>query len=1391
MKKLLIVALALSGLSAFAQSTKKVNYMLSEVPKTNVVMLGAPQIQASSFKIFQMDITSLKSQLEGISNRTNEQVGFKAQVELPYPDGSLHSFITVANNTMHAELALKFPEIKTFDATNREEGAFVKWDITPKGLHAMIMIPGESTIFIDPYINGNTDYYIVYRKKDFFTDKLMDCSFNSDVSTMQNKSIPTTGVVEAYGTCELRTYRLAVSATGEYTTFQGGTVALAQAAQVTTMNRVNGVYEKDMAITMEIIPNNDLIVYTNAGSDPFTNGTPGSMINENQTTVDNVIGNGNYDIGHVFGTNSGGLAGLGVVCNNSQKARGVTGSSAPTGDSFDIDYVAHEMGHQFGANHTQNNSCNRNNATAMEPGSASTIMGYAGICVPNVQNNSDDHFHGVSLSEISSEILSGGHTCEALSPLSNNPPLITMTNGNISVPANTPFALTATVTDPDNDPITYNWEQMDNAVSTQPPVATSTDGPNFRSISSLTSPTRYFPNLTDLSNGVSPTWEVLSSVTRTMNFRVTVRDNAPGAGGCNDFQDVTIDVDGNSGPFIVLYPSATGIVWAALSSETVTWDVANTDVAPVNCATVDILLSTDGGLTYPTILAAGVSNDGSELISVPNVGTTTARIMVINSNGTFFDISDNDFEITMATFDFTQDVTTPSVSICQPSDATYEVNIGSVGGYTDPVTLSTTGVPAGATASFSANPVTPAGTSILTISNTGAVTPGSYTITISGASTSGTKTTDVMLIISDANPTVVTQISPVNGATTVSMPTNFTWTTAPGVGVTYDIEIATDAGFTAIIDNATGLVSPSYTSSGLGASTTYYWRVRSVTGCGVSTWSTGFDFTTNGCSIYAATDTPVTISSSGTPTITSTINIAGSGTINDVNILNLIGTHTWINDLTVTLTSPASTTVTLWDGICGNENDFDVNFDDAAAPGALPCPPVGGGTYQPQTVLSAFNGESITGNWVLTITDGVNQDGGSLDGWELELCTDPVPCNDPTLPTLTETSNTVCEGDAVTITVSGGALNDATNWQWYEGTCGGTSAGSGASMTFNPTSTTTYFVRGEGGCVTPGACTSITIDVNPTYDLNESATICDGDTYIFPDGTTGTTPQTYTSSLNTVLTGCDSIIVTTLAVTTISNTSENASICSGNSYTFPDGTTGNVDQSYTSTLTSILTGCDSIIVTNLTVVSTFNTTENATICEGDTYTFPDGTTGTTAQAYTSTVQSSGGCDSVIVTTLAVTTVNVSVTEASPMLTANATPATYVWIDCDNNNQPINGETAQSFTPSAVVGNYAVVVTENGCSATSACYLIDQAGIESINGQTVSIYPNPVVNSLKVEWSGNVQTIELTDYKGRLLKRFDSKGINSIEIDMSSFSSGVYFVNILTDSDRRVFDIIKQ
>ncbi|MCO5269676.1 MAG: M12 family metallo-peptidase [Brumimicrobium sp.] len=624
-KHMLILVMLLSGAIGFSQSN-----FWKPISKGKINHSGY-QLETKTDAYFSFDISSFKNLVA-----TNSPI----TIALPMGVDEFIYFQLSVNTTMSTELMDAYPEVRAFDGYPTDKSSRkAKVEIGPNYFRAMIMQPGKSTIFIDPaaFTNELQDQYVLYEKEDLITDKYFECFF-------EGQSAPETEIgLRGVQSCEMRTYRLALAATGEYTIFHGGTKAQALAAQVTTMNRVNGLYERDLSIHMTMI-NNDAIIYTDPATDPYTNGNASAMLSENHNNLNSVIGSSNYDIGHVFGTNSGGVAYLGSVCSSSNKGRGVTGSGAPVGDAFDIDYVAHEMGHQFGANHTFNNSCgnNRNNSTAYETGSGSTILSYAGICPSDVQAHSDAYFHAASLQEIGIEISSPSHNCPTKTPNGNTAPVVTSANSLPTIPAKTPFILKAAATDADGDDITYCWEQMNKEITTQPPLATASSGPNFRSYNPTTSPIRYVPAI-DKQLQPNYKWEILSEKTRTYNFRVTVRDNH-GTGGCTDSKDITVPVTANAGPFLVTYPNAIGITWTGGTTETVTWDVANTDVSPVSCNNVKISISTDSGDTFTTLIAS-TPNDGSEQVTVPNVATTKAIIMVTSENETFFDISDKKFKI--------------------------------------------------------------------------------------------------------------------------------------------------------------------------------------------------------------------------------------------------------------------------------------------------------------------------------------------------------------------------------------------------------------------------------------------------------------------------------------------------------------------------------------------------------------------------------------------------------------------------------------------------------------------------------------------------------------------------------------------------------------------------
>ncbi|MEI6411880.1 MAG: reprolysin-like metallopeptidase [Bacteroidota bacterium] len=604
------------------------------------------QIIPDKCQLLQLNFVQIKALLASAPTETDFINGVEGvQLEIPEPDGRFQRYEVWEAPVMAPELGAQYPDIKSYAGRSIDsKGDYLRFDVTPGGFHAMTLTLERGTLFIDPYARGNTEQYICYAKKDFRApaSKEFPClSFATN-----GPKVTGTWAEDRVGTCgNLRTYRLALAATGEYTAFFGGTVAGALAAMNTTMTRVNGVYERDFSVRMTIIGNNSNIIYTNAATDPYTNDDGTAMLAQNQSTVDGVIGSANYDIGHVFSTGGGGIAYVGVVCVAGYKAQGVTGSPAPVGDPFDIDYVAHEMGHQWGTGHTQYNDCNRDNATAVEPGSASTIMGYAGICPPDIQAHSDDYFSAASMAEIAAFIATT--SCYSSSSNGNSAPTCAALT-NKSIPISTPFVLTASGSDPNGDAITYCWEQMDAYTAPaqpMPPASTNTTGPMFRSLSPTTSPSRYFPNFSDVYGNVNGDWEELPSIGRALNFRVTVRDNRSG-GGCSTEKNVVITTVAAAGPFVVTQPNSF-VSWPANSTQTVTWNVANTTASPVSCSNVDILITTNSGATFST-LVSNTSNDGSQSVIIPNTPAPKARIMVRAVNNVFYDISDIDFTITAA-----------------------------------------------------------------------------------------------------------------------------------------------------------------------------------------------------------------------------------------------------------------------------------------------------------------------------------------------------------------------------------------------------------------------------------------------------------------------------------------------------------------------------------------------------------------------------------------------------------------------------------------------------------------------------------------------------------------------------------------------------------------------
>lgn len=575
-----------------------------------------------------------------------QEVNVRAQnsnviISLPMPNGQMQRFSIVESPIMEAPLQEQHPEIRTYVAQGLDDiYATARLDYTPQGFHAMVRSP-FGTVFIDPFSQNETDYYISYYKQDY-RPAFEQPEFICQTIETENAPVYTPAIMRTGE--QLRTYRVAVACTGEFTVNRGGAAgALSNVA--TTVNRITGVYEQDFSVRLVVIANNNLIIYTDPNTDPYTNNNGSTLLTQNQSNLDAVIGPANYDIGHVFSTGSfGGIAGLRVVCVSGNKGRGATGSTNPVGDPWAIDYVAHEMGHQFGGNHTQNNtSCNANASTAWEPGSGITIMGYAGVCAPNLANNSIPYLHGGNIFvEMAPYTQSGnGNNCPTTTSTGNNAPVVTAPAGGFFIPISTPFQLTGSATDANNDPLTYCWEQMNTGPQGNP-NSPSGNAPLFRPFPPVTNGTRVFPKLSDIINNTQTLGELLPTYTRNLAFKLTVRDNRAGGGGIAS-GDISFEVTSAAGPFLVTFPNTAVSIGG---NQNVTWNVANTNTGQVNCANVKITLSTDGGNTFPTVLAASTPNDGSETVTLPQINNSQARVKVEAVGNIFFDMSNADFTIT-------------------------------------------------------------------------------------------------------------------------------------------------------------------------------------------------------------------------------------------------------------------------------------------------------------------------------------------------------------------------------------------------------------------------------------------------------------------------------------------------------------------------------------------------------------------------------------------------------------------------------------------------------------------------------------------------------------------------------------------------------------------------
>jgi len=829
----------------------------------------------NKYQVFSLDLDKLKAQLDGVPSRNNISSSSMAEIYFPDNNGGMERFQVSETSTLAPEIALKYPNIKTYIGFSLDNpGTRIRFSITPQGLKTMSTYPNKPTLFTVPLNKGNVSQYITY-------DRNVRIDSKEDFECLtENEYVPIKEITSFNRDANdqiLRTLRIAISTTGEYTNFwddgdntNGDAQEDALAAVVSTLNRTNEVFEVDMAVSFQLVSGTE-IIYPTASTDPYSSSSPNGQL---QSTLTSEVGESNYDIGHLFdyGSNNGNAGCIGCVCVDGQKGSGFSSHQFTDNDGgpymddfFDIDYVPHEIGHQMGGNHTFSMS-SEGTGVNYEPGSGTTIMGYAGITgADDVQDHSDPYFHYGTINQVLNNL--ENKTCWTSTVITNNPP-VANAGSDYTIPQGTAFKLVGSATDLDErDVLTYSWEQVDDGITTRSTFGpTKTSGAVWRSRPPSTNPTRYMPvksrvlsgELTETNPGVTVdniSWETVSTVARSLDFALTVRDrsetNGTGQFPQSDFDFMTVTVDGNSGPFAVISQTANE-TWNVGESQTVTWDVAGTASGIVNTPTVNIYLSTDGGLTFPFLAANNVANDGSHTFSVPptNGDSNQLRIMVEGNDNIFYAVNSTNLSLQQSEFVIT--IEEPSVAVCSPNDVIYNFTYNTFQGFTGTTSFSTLGLPSGLNATFSSNTASTDGEDIeLVISNIGSINEGTYDFQIIGTSGAIVKNADANFSVFSTLSEIPNLTTPSDSGGGVGLSPTFSWDVISNAS-SYDIEIASDSEFSSIVASENSTTN-SYTGATLNQSTTYYWRVKAKNTCGDGDFSPTSSFTTQNCTVCIST----------------------------------------------------------------------------------------------------------------------------------------------------------------------------------------------------------------------------------------------------------------------------------------------------------------------------------------------------------------------------------------------------------------------------------------------------------------------------------------------------------------------------------------------------------
>lgn len=934
----------------------------------------------------------------------------KTTVSLPLPSGEFAEF-TVYNSPMVDDA-----ELGGYRVAGPWGGGRVA--TSPRGMSAVLR--GPDGYFVIEQMEDNSGNYRVSEYQDFMTmvaeaEGTPSCGYEDssmpDYADMELSEAAlelgaaagaTNGLKAGNEARELRVYDLIITNTGEFAQRVGGSKAAVREAFNTVANAINGIFENEIGVRMQlnII---DTLIFLDPATDPYTNSSMGgALLGQVLPAFNNAgVAASTYDLGHIL---TGGCSDVGGVvsgnaCNDGGKTRGVTcvGGSL-LGAALRI--MAHEVAHQFAVGHSWNNcpgsDGQRASSSAFEPGSGTTIMSYSGACGSQNIGGEEPYYHVGSVQQfLTFTRETGAAACATVIETDNFTPEVSFEyTDDFTIPVSTPFRLEGEATDANGDNLTYNWEQYDLGPASDIDDP-SGNAPLFRSLFPREDGNvRYFPNLTRIVNNIQSLAEVLPTYTRGMTFRLVARDNNAMAGGV-DWEELKFNTSADAGPFLVNNPEG-GDLRVGEYRE-ITWDVANTDQAPVNCKRVNILMSTDGGATFDVVLAEDAPNIGSAFITVPaGALTTSGRIMVEAADNIFLNVNTSEFNVLVPEVpSFTLESSTRFEEVCLPEVLTIGLNTGSILDFAAPISFSvaTDNLPMGATVEFSDAVLVPGndGSLIVDLSNVRYSGPLELTV-VAVAEGQDTARRIILLDVTDNDYSDLATTSPEEGTNGIILATTFNWTEAVNAD-TYEIEIATSPTFSeaSLFERTDGLTGLTYLPAEFfDANTLYFWRIRPNNVCGPGEWTDPNSFRTvnSSCAPYATVD-DVALPGSGPSYVrTSALFIEESGVISDVNLPNVNVRYNFVSKLTLTLISPIGTRVVLYDEKCFSTNRLDLGFDDDA-PVGVACPPDDERVFIPEGALADFNGEDIFGEWILEV--GVSETGngaGSIVSWDIEFCAD-------------------------------------------------------------------------------------------------------------------------------------------------------------------------------------------------------------------------------------------------------------------------------------------------------------------------------------------------------------------------------------------------------------------